>query len=227
MSVKFHGQLEVVPLERPKGGRRQQHGPARLNCQDRDVGRMISEGTLSFSDDDGSAESRTSAAYPASGTVGDSNAPTAANKTVTVAEDDSYSFQASDFGFADTDTGDALARVKITALPGTGKGTLALDGTALTANDTATKTELDDDELVYTPPANANGTGFASFTFKVSDGLLDSTAVYTMTLDVSAVNDGGVHSINSLSDYSSRVPPNAPNAPSRENTPPTSSWLGP
>ena len=43
--------------------------------------------------------------------------------------------------------------------------------------------------LTYTPPANANGTGYASFTFKVSDGTAESAAAYTMTITVTAVND--------------------------------------
>ena len=41
----------------------------------------------------------------------------------------------------------------------------------------------------YTPPADANGAGFASFKFKVSDGTAESASAYTVTLDVSAVND--------------------------------------
>ena len=37
--------------------------------------------------------------------------------------------------------------------------------------------------------ANAHGTGYASFTFKVSDGVSESAVVNTMTVDVTAVND--------------------------------------
>ena len=43
--------------------------------------------------------------------------------------------------------------------------------------------------LVFTPAANANGAGYASFTFKVSDGVSESAAVNTLTVDVTAVND--------------------------------------
>ena len=49
--------------------------------------------------------------------------------------------------------------------------------------------EADIGTLTYTPPANANGTGYASFTFKVSDGTAESAAAYTMTITVTAVND--------------------------------------
>ena len=48
---------------------------------------------------------------------------------------------------------------------------------------------MDAGNLKYTPPANANGSGYASFTFKVNDGTDDSASAYTLTLDVTAVND--------------------------------------
>ena len=43
--------------------------------------------------------------------------------------------------------------------------------------------------LKYAPPANAHGASYASFTFKVNDGTVDSTAEYTITINVTAVND--------------------------------------
>ena len=141
---------------------------------------------VEFTDLEGFAESRTSAAYPASSSVGQNTAPTGANKTVTVEEDGSYTFAASAFGFADTD-GDALASVRITAPPAAGKGTLALDGTAVTADREIAASEFG--KLTYTPPADANGSGYASFAFKVSDGTSESASPYTMTVDVTAVND--------------------------------------
>ena len=144
---------------------------------------------VSFTDLDGHAEALTSVAYPADRQVSANAAPTGAGKTVTLAEDGSYTFKASDFGFADTDSGDALASVKIVTPPAAGKGSLALDGTAVTANGSVTKAELDAGDLVYTPPANANGSGYASFAFKVSDGTSESASSYTMTVDVTAVND--------------------------------------
>ena len=119
-------------------------------------------------------------------------APTASNGEVETNEDTDYTFEADDFNFADTDTGDALASVKITSLPGSGKGSLELDGTALTATDlpkTVTKANLDDDKLKYSPPANASGDDYTTFKFKVNDGDDDSAAEYTMTIDVKAVND--------------------------------------
>ena len=145
--------------------------------------------TVGFTDLDGHAEALTSEAYPKGAEVSENDAPTGASKTVTLAEDGSHTFPAGDFGFADTDSGDALASVKIAALPGAGKGSLALDGTAVTVNGSVTKAELDAGNLVYTPPANANGDDYAPFTFKVNDGTSESASSYTMTLDVTAVND--------------------------------------
>ena len=113
-------------------------------------------------------------------------APTSANLAATVDEDTSYSFQTGDFAFADADPGDALASVRVVTLPAAGKGTLELSGAPVTADDAVATSDLGN--LVYTPPANANGTPYASFTFKVSDGTAESAA-YTVTINVTAVND--------------------------------------
>ena len=119
-------------------------------------------------------------------------APTAMNRTVTTNEDTDHTFTAANFSFADTDTGDTLSSVKIVTLPATGKGTLELDGTAIASTalpQTVTKADIDASKLKYSPPANANGTAYASFTFKVNDGTDDSATANTMTISVTAVND--------------------------------------
>ena len=147
---------------------------------------------VSFSDDAGNPETLTSAAT-ARAAAGAANAvPTASDRTVTTNEDTDYTFAAANFNFADTDSGDALSSVKIVTLPAPGKGTLELDGSAIAAADlpkTVTKADIDAGKLTYTPPANANGSGYASFTFKVDDGTDDSASAYTLTLDVTALND--------------------------------------
>ena len=108
-------------------------------------------------------------------------APMAANNTVTAVAGTAYAFEADDFGFADTDTGDTLASVKIVTLPAV--GTLALAGTAVTLNEVVTKAQIDDGDLTFTPVDGASGTGYATFTFKVNDGTVDSASAYTMTID--------------------------------------------
>ncbi len=116
-------------------------------------------------------------------------APTASNGTVTTNEDTDHTFAAASFNFADTDSGDALESVKIVTLPATGKGTLTLNNANVSANAAVTKAQLDNGNFKYAPPANANGTGYASFTFRVNDGTADSSSAYTMTINVTAVND--------------------------------------
>ena len=138
-----------------------------------------------FTDDGDTAEGPlTSAAYPSGDTVGTNAAPASADKTVTTNEDTAYTFQVSDFAFTDTDTGDALVSVTVAMLPGAGK--LALDGTAVTTDQAVAADALGN--LVFTPAPNGNGTGYASFTFKVSDGVSESVT-YTLTIDVTALND--------------------------------------
>ncbi len=120
------------------------------------------------------------------------NRPTASNGTVTTNEDTDHAFSASHFAFSDADAGDTLAAVKITGLTAAGRGRLTLDGTTITSANlpkTITKAKLDDGKLIYSPPANANGTSYANFKFKVNDGTQDSASQYTITINVSPVND--------------------------------------
>ena len=149
---------------------------------------------VKFTDDDGSSEGPlTSALYPStqSQTVDPNNPPTASDGTVTTNEDTSYTFAAANFSYSDTDS-DPLASVKIIELPAAGAGALTLNGTAIPSADlpkTVTAAEVTGGKLKYAPPANANGTGYASFKFKVNDGTADSASEYTITINVTAVND--------------------------------------
>ena len=116
------------------------------------------------------------------GTTVPNTPPTAADNAVTAGVDTAYTFEADDFGFADTDPGDMLASVRIVTVPT--PGTLALDGTAVLADAVVTKAQIDGGMLTFTPVAGASGIGYASFTFKVNDGTDDSADAYTMTIDV-------------------------------------------
>ena len=141
--------------------------------------------TVSFTDDASNPETLTSAATAAV-TAAPNTLPSASDGTVTTNEDSAHTFTASEFNFSDAD-GDTLSNVKIVTLPASGTGTLALSDTPVTANQVVAATNIG--VLAYTPPENANGTGYASFTFKVSDGTAESAADYTMTITVTAVND--------------------------------------
>ena len=113
-------------------------------------------------------------------------APIASNNTVTTEEDMAYTFKAGDFNFTDADR-HALAGVTITTLESA--GALKLDGVDVTLDKGVTRTEIDADKLVFTPAANAHGNAYATFQFKVSDGTGESASAYTMTINVTAVND--------------------------------------
>ena len=77
--------------------------------------------------------------------------------------------------------------MKVTTLESAGD--LELDGTDVTANQVITKADIDANKLTFTPAANVNGSGYATFQFTVNDGTDDSASSYTMTIDVDAVND--------------------------------------
>ena len=115
--------------------------------------------------------------------------PVARAGSVRTNEDTDYTFTNADFRFADADSGDALEGVTIVTLPASGTGALTLSGSEVSANDAVTKTQLDNGNLKYNPPANANGDAYTSFGFKVSDGTVESPDSYDMTINVRPVND--------------------------------------
>ena len=121
---------------------------------------------------------------PSAGFFLPNSVPTAADSAVMTDEDTAYTFTASDFSFADTD-GDTLAAVTIASLPTA--GALALDNTAVTLEQSVPAADIG--KLVFTPAANANGDAYASFTFRVSDATWESASAYTMTVNVTAMND--------------------------------------
>ncbi|MGE4615845.1 MAG: Ig-like domain-containing protein, partial [Gammaproteobacteria bacterium] len=111
-------------------------------------------------------------------------APTAVDKILTINEDSSHAFQASDFGFSDVDGG-SLAH--ITVVNGPGKGTLKLGKSNVNNGQTIAADAIGG--LVFTPAAGANGNNYASFVFKVNDGTVDSVSANTITVNVTSVND--------------------------------------
>lgn len=126
--------------------------------------------------------------------LGFNTSPTAANNTISTNEDTSYTFAADAFNFTDTDSGDTLKKVKITTLKSTGE--LFLDnnsngiqnsGEAIALNQEIAVADIG--KLTFKPAANANGSTYATFGFKVSDGKDFSSSAYTMTVNVTPVND--------------------------------------
>jgi uncharacterized lipoprotein len=115
--------------------------------------------------------------------------------TVTTNEDTDKTFSHTDFNFSDVDSGDALAAITITGLPTDGK--IFVDNTELTSTNLASlgadisKADIDAGKVRFRPDADENGTGYATFTYTVSDGTASSGAA-TMTVNVTPVNDAPV-----------------------------------
>ena len=127
------------------------------------------------------------------------NPPYASGAYVATDEDTAYVFGATDFGFSDFDPDDTLVSVRIVTLPE--KGLLTLDTTTVTSEQSTTttgtvtsdesisRTDIDAGKLRFTPAANAHGFGYASFTFRVNDGVDESEYDATMSMDVNSVDD--------------------------------------
>ena len=125
------------------------------------------------------------------------DAPSGTDKTVSTTEDTAYTFTAADFGFSDaTDNpaANALLAVKITTLPGA--GTLTDNGSAVSSGASVSVADITGGLLKFTPAANANGNGYASFTFQVQDnggtangGVDLDPSPNTITVNVTPVND--------------------------------------
>jgi hypothetical protein len=154
----------------------------------------------------GGATAFSAATASASVTVNPVNdPPIGTDATMVTAEDTPFVFTTASFGCTDpADTpADNLLAVEISSLPAS--GTLTLGGTAVTAGQSISRVDIAAGSLVYTPVTDANGTGYASFTFKVQDdggvangGVDLDTVARTLTIDVTAVNDAPVGTSTSI-----------------------------
>ncbi|WP_259372616.1 beta strand repeat-containing protein [Piscinibacter defluvii] len=114
-------------------------------------------------------------------------APAGADRTVTTAEDNAYTFSAADFGYTDAD-GQPLAGVRIDSLPAAGQ--LLLGNVAVGTGQVIAAADLAN--LRFVPAPDANGIGYASFTFSVGDGIDFDAGPNRITIDVTPVNDTAV-----------------------------------
>ncbi|MGE5466653.1 MAG: DUF4347 domain-containing protein [Ignavibacteria bacterium] len=112
-------------------------------------------------------------------------APTATDGLVTMFQNGSYTFGATDFHFSDADAGDALQQVRITSLPT--HGTLTLDGVAVSGGQVIAVADIVAGKLKFTPETGGSGDAYATFQFKVGDGKSFSDDPYTMTENVTAL----------------------------------------
>lgn len=123
--------------------------------------------------------------------------PIGENGIITINEDETYAFQASDFSFSDIDN-HIFEGIQVTVLPL--NGTLLFDGSTVSVGAICQDISL----LSYTPASNENGSGYATYNFKVRDESGDlSTDSYSMTINVDAISDdptGASASVNTNED---------------------------
>ena len=84
------------------------------------------------------------------------------------------------------DAGDSLCS-EITSLESA--GSLQLSGADVTLGQVISAVDIAAGNLTFTPAADENGVGYDSFEFRVHDGTAYSAAAYTMTVDVTPVQD--------------------------------------
>jgi hypothetical protein len=140
------------------------NGPAQIDLQVTDTfGGTVATGTgLATNDSDSITVTVNSV----------NDEPVGANQDSNATEGVVYTFSALDFSENMTDPNDnpanAFNGVKITTLPGAAAGTIKLNGVAISAGDVITKTQLDNNQLTFTP-ASGSGATNPTFTFQVRD----------------------------------------------------------
>ncbi len=156
--------------------------------------------TVTFAVSDGTNNSNTASRNVTVTAVND--APSGTSGTLTFNEDATYTFATADFGMSDpVDNGaHSLLAVKMTTLPAA--GLLKLSGTNVTLGQFVTAANITSGLLTYVPAAEANGTGYSSFTFQVQDnggtansGVDLDASANTITFNVTALNDAPVNTI--------------------------------
>lgn len=128
------------------------------------------------------------------------DSPAGTSTTVTTNEDTTYTFSAANFGFTDPldSPPNNLSEVIITTVPAVGQ--LKLGAAAVAAGQHVAAANLGN--LTFMPASQANGLGYASFTFQVVDdgGVAnggDNTdhTPNTLTINVTPVNDAPVNTV--------------------------------
>lgn len=136
-------------------------------------------------------------AIAAAGSLTLNTPPVALDSSITIAEDTAYAFGARDFGFSDADPGDGLSTVRITSLPLA--GTLTFEGATVVPDQAILAADLAAGKLAFLPAADANGAAYATFLFRVDDGLERSVSAAAMTIHVTPINDSPTAHDQSLS----------------------------
>ncbi|HRI93307.1 MAG TPA: DUF4347 domain-containing protein, partial [Accumulibacter sp.] len=152
--------------------------------------------TADTSSNGGSSAFSTTTASAGISVTSVNDAPAGTDRTVTTLEDTAYTFSVADFGFSDANDSPAnnFNAVRISSLPVA--GTLTNNGAAVSSGQVIVVADISNGKLKFTPAADANGAGYASFTFRVRDdggtangGVRLDPTPRTMTIDVTATND--------------------------------------
>ena len=126
--------------------------------------------------------------------------PVSTDDIVSTNEDTPVVLAISDFGGYSDVEGSALASVQITTLPLAGGLEYNNAGAwqGVTVNQVVSAADVTAGKLRYTPAMDANGPAHATIGFKVSDGSSFSAAAYTLTIDVTPVNDAPLAAADTL-----------------------------
>ena len=120
--------------------------------------------------------------------------PTAQSNTISTDEDTPLSLSQADFGFDDVEDGTDVSKGEITIASVAG-GTIELNGSSVTLPALLSRSDLDN--LVFIPTLDSNDPGIIEFAVTDSGGATDGTA-YTLTVDVSPVNDVPIAQDNTI-----------------------------
>ncbi|MBF0108644.1 MAG: tandem-95 repeat protein [Magnetococcales bacterium] len=170
---------------------------ATLTLTQNEVGKVITA-TANYTDSFNATERVVSAATHAVVNINDP--PTSADTTQTTAEDTPFVFGADQFEFIDIDS-PTLARLIIVTPPSAGRLQTRADGdlwSDVAEGQAIDRATLDAGELRYFPDENQWGMEIATFQFRVNDGEDDSAEIYSVTLNVTPVNDAPVSVASSM-----------------------------
>ncbi|MFN3235217.1 MAG: beta strand repeat-containing protein, partial [Gammaproteobacteria bacterium] len=151
--------------------------------------------SFSFTASDGTASSNS--ATMTIDVTSQADDPVVSDNTVTTDEDTTYIFSIADFNFSDGDSGDQLESITVTNIDYTIGGTLYIDLNGNNTYDSASDTEVLEDDVIdnddimagifqFDPGAGVSGATYATFDFTASDGVASSNTA-TMTIDVNAI----------------------------------------
>lgn len=157
-----------------------------------DIGMLVYLGDMDFFGTDSftwvGSDGTAFASTPATATIdvqGVNDAPVTGTASISVDEEDVYTFTASDFSsaFSDVDPGDSLTQFRIDSLPTS--GTLLLDGVAVGVNQIIVLADIPD--LTY--QGDDDFFGSDSFRWSAHDGTVFSANKGTMNITVNPVQD--------------------------------------